>query len=41
MTAEEPLNLKCSTAGSTTTVIRAANKRNFVLFVMNKSDKIV
>ena len=39
MTAEEPLNLRCSAAVSTTAVILAEKKCFF--FIMNKSNKII
>ena len=38
MTAEEPLNLRCSAADSKTAVIVAVKKN--VLFIMSKSNKI-
>ena len=39
MTAEEPLNLRCSATGSITAVIFAV-KKMFFFFIMNKSNKI-
>ena len=40
ITAEEPLNSRCSSAGSTTKVILAVKKIVFFFYIMNKSNKI-